>query len=240
MPLSRATSRPRPTNSSLRPTVEYDRTYQMARAQDQRVVESERHAKKTMNNHRVDERFRDAADGLLIAEPQRETMRERPDAHRDDQRIHPEVEDKKAVDQADRKPRGQRRGDGHADRQTVIDIEDREHRAGEGQIACDRKVVVAGRQRDDKAERDHDDDGLRSEDRGEVRPCQETVWPEIAKKSDRRGPDEQEREPFEPARERAWSAAAPRRRSASLLSRSTSASPQLNGSCSTPRRSQVC
>ena len=98
MPLSRATSRPLPTNSMRRPR----RCSQIVpedRAEQQRVIEAERHAEQTVDDHRVDQRLRHAADGLLIAEPQRQAMHESPDAHRDDQRIHAEIEDEKAVDQ---------------------------------------------------------------------------------------------------------------------------------------------
>ena len=168
------------------------------RAEDEGVIETQRHAQKAGDDDRIDQTIGDAADRLLIAEPQRQPMSEGAHPHRDDQGVHAKIDNEESVDEFDDDAHRQRREDRDADRQAVVHVDNGEYGRGEGEPAGDREIVIAGRQGNDQAEGDHDDDGLRSEYGGEIRPGQKRFRTHETENRDRDSPDQQERQALEP------------------------------------------
>jgi hypothetical protein len=85
---------------------------------------------------------------------------ERADAKRDDQRIDAEKDDKEAIHESDQRADSERSQNGPGDWHTETRIEQRQHHAGEGQIAGDGEIVVIAGERNHQAERENNDHGL--------------------------------------------------------------------------------
>src|ERR1700722_11697462 len=76
--------------------------------ENDRIVKLEGNAEEAVDDHRIHERRRDAADRHGIAEPKRCAMQEGARAKRDDQRVNTENGDQETVDDADCDPDGER------------------------------------------------------------------------------------------------------------------------------------
>src|SRR3984957_7408231 len=128
--------------------------------ENDRVVKLERDAEEAVDDDRIHERRRNAADRHGVAEPKRGPMQKRGGAKRDDQRVNTEDRDQEAVDDADCNPERKRCNHSPADADPVIDVEDSNQHRRQRHGERDREVKVVGRQGNEEPERDNDKNGL--------------------------------------------------------------------------------
>jgi hypothetical protein len=120
-------------------------------------------------------------------------LEQRRRAERDDERVEAEPHDQGAVDDADEDAGADRRGDRDADRDVVLDVEHGDDHRRDRQGPGDREVVVAGGERHQQPEREHDQHRLRPEDRLEVGRGQERVRAQDPEQHDDEHPGSEER-----------------------------------------------